>query len=339
MHLTSFAGLPALLGALAPLAAGQDRFATSVVDFTPGTGSGIFDTNLILGGPRGGGLAVGSFDTLSLGVGGQVTLAFDVVLTDGPGADLTVFENGFQLAGQVFSEVCLVEVSTNGVDFARFPTRYSGPPVQQGAFGTLPYGTFSGLAGGVPVLANVSLNTIDPFDPVVSGGEAFDLAELADHPLVQQGLVDLTAIHFVRLVDVPEGTVADADGNLIWDNGGPFSGADMDAVAVIQHQGNQLAGAPTVDLFLDAAGFAHCVLADPDGLGDLDWSTLSMSVNLAPAPFQRLRDFFTLLSSSPTELHLVSPNPVPGSAIRAVLAVSVRDLGGAFSGDQLSLHF
>ena len=63
-----------------------------------------------------------------------------------------------------------------------------------------------------------------------------------------------------------------------------------------------------------------------------------MSVNLAPMPFQRLRDFFTLLSSSATELHLVSPVPIPGSTIRAVLAVSVRDQAGSFSGDQLSLH-
>lgn len=317
----------------------QQRFATSLIQVQQGGGGGLFDPPRMLGGPVGAGLGGGSLDVHSLGVGGSATLGFDLTLADGPGADLVVYENGFVVTpGQVYTEACLVEVSTNGVDFARFPTRYSGPAAQQSAFGSLPFGTFSGLVGGVPVLANVLTNTVDPLDPVVSGGEAFDLAELADHDLVQQGLVDLQEVHFVRLVDVLEGTVQDSSGSLIWDHGGTAGSADIDGVGVIQHAGEQAADRPRVDLWLDEAGFAHCVLADANGLADLDWSTLSMSVNLAPMPFQRLRDFFTLLSSSATELHLVSPVPIPGSTIRAVLAVSVRDQAGSFSGDQLSLH-
>ncbi len=55
-------------------------------------------------------------------------------------------------------------------------------------------------------------------------------------------------------------------------------------------------------------------------------------------PFQRLRDFFTALSGSSTELHLISPNPIPQTQIQGVLAVSVFDDSGLFSGDQVSLH-
>ena len=333
------AGGALLVLSLLPAAQAQSRFATSVVSFHQGVGGGLFDTARILGGPHGGGFGNGSLDILTLGAGGDVTLAFDVTITDGPGADLSVFENGFAFNGGVYTELCLVEVSTNGIDFARFPTRYSGPPGPLDPFGSLPYGSCAGLSGFMPVLANVSTNAIDPFDPVRSGGESFDLAELSADALVLQGLVDLDAIHFVRLVDVLEGSVQDSFGTLIWDNGGPNSGADMDAVAVIQHQGNQAPSAPSADLFLDAGGYLHCVLGDPDGLGDLDWTSLSVSFNLVPLPFQRLRDFFTALSGSSTELHLISPNPIAVTGIQGVLAISVRDLSGQFSGDQQSLHF
>ena len=103
--------------------------------------------------------------------GGSVTLGFDVTIVDGPGADLIVFENGFAAGGEVFAEVVLVEVSTNGVDFARFTARYTGPAGPLGAFETVPYGSYRGLGGAMPVLANVDANPIDPFDPVGAGGD------------------------------------------------------------------------------------------------------------------------------------------------------------------------
>ena len=44
---------------LAASASAQDRFATSVVQFNQGGGTGLFNTGLILGGPRGGGRLCG----------------------------------------------------------------------------------------------------------------------------------------------------------------------------------------------------------------------------------------------------------------------------------------
>ncbi|MFT5153923.1 MAG: hypothetical protein ACI841_003929, partial [Planctomycetota bacterium] len=278
MNIQKLGACCAALSILLPMAASaQSRFATSVTNFNQGAGGGIFDTNLILAGPLGGGMGSGSLDVLSLGAGGDVTLAFDVTIADGPGADFTVFENGIALGNSVFTELCFVEVSTNGIDFARFPTRYSGPAGPLDVFGTLPYGTCAGMPGQMPVMSNVMTNTINPFNPVVSGGESMDLADLANDSLVQQGLVDLDAVHYIRLLDIVEGVHQDTLGNTIWDNGGAFGSADVDAVAVIQHAGNQHPGAPMVDLFIDSLGFLHCTIADPDGLGDLDWNTLSVS--------------------------------------------------------------
>ncbi len=323
---------------LAASAAAQSRFATTVVSFQQGSGSGIFDTANLLGGPQGGGFSNGSLHVLTLGNGGVVTLGFEVVLTDGPGADFTVSENGFEFSGGVFAEVCSVEVSTNGVDFARFSTRYGGPPGPLGDFEVLPYATYAGLSGGAVVLANVVTNSIDPFDPVVSGGEAFDLAGLADHPLVLAGLVDLTQIHFVRLVDLLSGQEVDSRGTVIWDSGGASS-ADMDAVAVIQHTGNQAPGTPEVDFFFDAAGYLHLVLADADGLSDVfAHGTVSASVNFHPVPFGRLRQIFNVRSLTATELHLVSRFSIHGTPPQLLLAVSATDSTGLFSADQASVQ-
>ncbi len=318
-------------------ASAQSRFATSVVQFNQGSGTGVFDTSLILGGPQCGGFSSGSTDVLTLGVGGDVTLAFDVTLTDGPGADFTVFENGFVFSGTVFAEVAFVEVSTDGVTFARFPSRYYGAPGPLGNFALLPFTTYEGLAGGLPGLANVTTNTIDPFNPVVSGGEAFDLAELAADPGVVSGAVDLSTIHFVRIVDVVGGLANDSTGVPIWDSGGD-SGADIDAVAVIHHQGNLAPSGPTADLYLDAQGFCHCVLADPDGIADLDLTTLSLSLDLVPMNFSQMRRVFGLQSSTPTEIHLVSQQPIIGWTVDTVMAISVEDATGQFSADQITLH-
>ncbi|MFT5731434.1 MAG: hypothetical protein ACJA2W_000521 [Planctomycetota bacterium] len=322
---------------IAASASAQDRFATSVVQYNQGGGTGLFNTGLILGGPQGGGFSGGSLDVLTLGTGGDVTLGFDVTITNGPGADFTVFENGFVFSETVFAEVAMVEVSTDGTTFARFPTRYNGDPGPLGGFALLPYATYEGLTGGLPGLANVLTNQVDPFNPVVSGGEAFDLAELVGQAEVVSGSVDLAAIHFVRIVDVIGGTINDSTGTPIWDSGGD-SGADIDAVAVIHHLGNTGPAGPTADLYLDAQGFCHFVLGDPDGISDLDLSTLSLSLDLQPLSFSQMRRVFTLQSSSPSEIHLVSQQPIAGWSVETVLAVSVNDSSGLFSADQITLH-
>lgn len=321
---------PAIVFSATTPAFAQSRYASVVVDFQQGTGGGIFVQDNILDGPQGGGLGAGSLDVLSLGAGGQVTVGFEVTIVDAPGADFTVYENGFVAggSGDVFAEVARVEVSTDGLVFARFPAHYVDP----GALTN--WGAYVGLVGGTPCLANVLTNAIDPFDPVVSGGDAFDLAELAGDPAVLSGQVDLHAIHFVRLLDVAPGELDD-DGHVIQDAGA----ADIDAVAVIHHAGNVFPDAPRVDLWRDALGYVHLEVSDPDGVADLDLARFRVSANLAGVPFPRLRNFFVLEHASPDGWQLVSPNPVGALALDLVLAVTIEDDAGLVASDQISLRY
>lgn len=220
-------------------------FAERVVAVTPGgSQSPAFDDpDDALGGPTGGSLTVPSTTGLyNLGVGGSITLGFGdeaqpSVIRDGDGADFIVFENAFFAGGNPaasFAELMFVEVSSNGTDFARFPT--SAPTAGTAGFMAVvdPAGA-AGFAGVSPVLANVDTHTIDPFDPAAAGGDAFDLADLLGQPEVIDGSVDLQAISFLRLIDVlGDGSLSDSGGAPIFDDSGfTNNGADLDAVAVI----------------------------------------------------------------------------------------------------------
>lgn len=325
----------AFCAAAGPFVSAQSPYATQVVSYTQGTGGGIFLTDNVLGGPRGAGLGSGSLHVLTIGAGGSLTLGFDVTICDGPGADFTAFENGFLFGpvfgGSVFAECAFVEVSTNGVDFARFPVKYYAPT----ANGT-PMGSLAGLCGGMPVLANVLTNTISPFDPVVSGGESFDLADLAQDPLVVAGVVDLQAIHFIRFADVVAGVDLDV-------NGKPIPGgatADLDAVAVLHHTAEP-AGGPVCDFWIDAAGILRWRLGDPDGFMDLDVGSLASFLNLQPFDPFELLSYFLLVSfdGQVAEAVLAFPlDTISNPALPLMLAASIGDLTGNRAGDQVALQ-
>jgi len=204
----------ALLVLLLASRAGAAGFADELVSFSPGERAGFGSDELpaiVFGPPQGSGDQQGSFDTLALGDGGSVVLAFRAAaICDGPGPDFTVFENAFYGGGTLlFAEVGIVAVSDDGVQFVEFPY----DPI-----------TFAGLAGTHPVYSNAS-NGIDPFDPAVSGGDPFDLADL--------GLARAT---YVRITD-PGAAIADP-GNRV--PPGNSAGFDLDAIAALHTCG----GAP-----------------------------------------------------------------------------------------------
>ena len=74
-------------------------YAQELVSFEPGEGAGYGQDklpNVVLGPPQIGEPISGSTDVLSLGVGGEIVLAFvDVNIVDGPGVDFVVWENPF----------------------------------------------------------------------------------------------------------------------------------------------------------------------------------------------------------------------------------------------------
>ena len=176
-------------------------------------------------------------DQLDAGMSsGTITLRFDDALRDGPGWDLAVFENAFAVSeDHLFAELGFVEVSTDGVTFARFPSVSLSRDRLE-----LPTTVFSG---------------IDPTDVYNLAGKhpgdlgtPFDFGELAPHPSVVSGNVRLQSIHYVRIVDIPgsaswESPLRNVDGDIAFSDslGNPIldpwntastgvGGFDLDAI-------------------------------------------------------------------------------------------------------------
>ena len=172
--------------------------------------------------------ALGMADNVvvSLGDGGTITVELAEPAGNGPGDDFAVFENGFLEAGAdaFFGEYAFVEVSSDGVAFARFDAvslHVIDPVIEPNAFMTTDPTDYDNFAGDQPAFF----------------GTGFDLGELYGHPLVTAGQVDLFAIRYIRLVDVVgDGSEQDMLMNPIHDPyPTPFdqSGFDLDAVGVM----------------------------------------------------------------------------------------------------------
>lgn len=216
--------MPILILCLTSPLGAQSPGADSVVAFSPGSNAGYGADSLpqiVLGLPRGGGELEGSLDVVSLGNSGQITLSFeDNIIVDGPGPDFTVFENPFFVAGDSLNryiETALVEVSQDGICYHRFP--FDILP------GIEPPGNphrYAGFAGVDPVMSNDGIP--DPTDPLLSGGDQFDLEE-----------VGLPNVRFIRIIDTGSDTY-DEDGDLVTDTGldlPPQAGFDLDAICHI----------------------------------------------------------------------------------------------------------
>lgn len=152
-----------------------------------------------------------------------------------PGADFAVFENGFVaenptedggVVGQFSADLAFVEVSSDGSHFARFPAR-SLTEASVGKYGTI-------TASNVFNLAGKHANSGGR-----SWGTPFDLSGLAADPLVTTGQVNLNAIQYIRIVDIPgTGQYKDSSGPPgapIYDPSVTFGsgGFDLEAVGAI----------------------------------------------------------------------------------------------------------
>ena len=182
-------------------------WATSVVSYepTPGVFAVWADPNKALGPATGDNLdivSLGDLDSDQIGQGvepGQITLAFSEPVRNCNGYDFVVFENGLvsfintnhgSIKGQMFAELGYVEVSSNGVDFVRFPS-VSLTAGLVGMYGTIEISDVYNSAGKHPNGEGVCMGT------------PFDLSELAQEESVVSGVVDINNIHYVRIVDIP----------------------------------------------------------------------------------------------------------------------------------------
>ncbi len=161
---------------------------------------------------------------------GFITLGFAHSIFNGAGGDFAVFENGFDNAfsgdgSWVFAELAYVEVSTDGVNFARFPAVSTGLESELDT-------TF-----GRDFAATDPTNIYNLAGKHLAGwGTPFDLDDLSGDALVVGGLVDLSEINFIRLVDIPgDGTFLDSLDNPIFDSWPTVGsgGLDLDAVGGI----------------------------------------------------------------------------------------------------------
>ncbi len=194
---------------------------------------------------------------VSLGDGGSITLGFATPIANGAGADFAVFENGFTSggAGLAYLELAFVEVSSDGINFFRFPSvSLTQTATQVGSFGLLDASNLHDLAG-----------------KYVSGyGTGFDLSELAG----VSPLLNINHVTEVRIIDVvgsidPRYGTRDSQGNLIND---PFKtpfasgGFDLNGVGVINTAANVAAPEPAT-FACAVLGFATFVVASSRSKG------------------------------------------------------------------------
>lgn len=163
---------------------------------------------------------------LSLGDSGIATLTFAHSLRNGDGPDFVVFENGFANPiddTMAFLELAFVEVSSDGLNFFRFPA-------QSRCQDTLQLDNFS--FSDARWYHNLAGKYISGF------GTPFDLQELEN----TSGL-NIDAITHVRIIDVVGALDTlfgskDINGTLINDpypTNYPSSGFDLSGVAVLHH--------------------------------------------------------------------------------------------------------
>lgn len=173
--------------------------------------------------------AIGIADNsiVSLGDGGTAILTFPQPIMDGAGNDFAVFENSFS---DNYLEFGFVEVSSDGINFFRFPATCNiQDTAQTGAFGLSDATLVNNLAGKYKVLY----------------GTPFDLAEL-------QGIsgLNVNSITHVKIIDVvgsinPAYATHDQNNNKIndpWPTAFGSSGFDLDAVGVINQVTNSIDG-------------------------------------------------------------------------------------------------
>ncbi len=163
----------------------------------------------------------------SLGDGGVAILSFEHPIINGEGYDFAVFENGFidqTLApGTAFLEIAFVEVSSDGVNYTRFPaTCLTDTAVQIAPYQGTVAANLNNLAGKY----------------IGNFGTPFDLEELDSI----EGL-NINYITHVKIIDVVGSiqnayATRDTYGNKVndpWPTDFASSGFDLDAVGVIHH--------------------------------------------------------------------------------------------------------
>jgi len=198
---------------------------------------------------------------VSLGDGGSAILTFNRPITNGAGFDFAVFENSFQAN---FLELAFVEVSSDGVNYFRFPaTSNTQTETQVGPFDTVMEPTrINNLAG--KYIANY--------------GTPFNLQELDS--IIGLNIDSITHVKIIDVIGSLQLPYASYDSNVHiindpYPTAFPSGGFDLDAVGVI----NQL----------------------PANIYNLD---VSETINIYPNPATNAEPIFVNTNTKITHLEL-----------------------------------
>lgn len=154
---------------------------------------------------------------VSLGDGGSAILTFATPISNNPGFDFAVFENG----STAYLELAFVEVSSDGINYFRFPNHsQTQTQTQLGSFGS-PKATF---------LNNLAGKYSSEY------GTPFDLSDIPDNDLL-----DKSAVLYVKVIDVigaidPQYASYDSYGNAVnesFPTPFPSGGFDLQGVGVL----------------------------------------------------------------------------------------------------------
>jgi len=163
-------------------------------------------------------LGKADLNVVSLGDGGYAIVTFTTPIINGSGYDFAVFENSFN---DTFLELGFVEVSSDGINFFRFPATSNSPiSPQYGNAAVMDATLLDNLAGKYRGLY----------------GTPYDLQQLSGIPLLNINMI--THVKIIDVVGSINSTYAryDKNNNIIndpWPTPYPSSGFDLDAVGVI----------------------------------------------------------------------------------------------------------
>ncbi len=165
--------------------------------------------------------AAGINGVVSLGDGGFSVLQFAMPIVDGSGSDFAVFENSFD---DTFLELAFVEVSSDGINFFKFPAISNTDTVTQTwSFGSTDATKINNLAGKYRG----------------EYGTPFDLADIPDNVLLNKQ--SITHVKVIDVVGSIQNQYCTRDANLNkindpWPTSFGSGGFDLDAVGVIHQQ-------------------------------------------------------------------------------------------------------
>ena len=157
-------------------------------------------------------------DVVSLGDSGYVEIIFNPALSDQPGPELAIFENSFS---DTYLELAFVEISSDGVNFVRFPANSLTQVTQQvGGFGSIDPTDVNNFAGKYRA----------------DFGTPFDFSDLKDSTAINvQTVTHLRIVDAIGTID-PQFATHDVKGNVVnepYPTNFASGGFDLDAIAIL----------------------------------------------------------------------------------------------------------